>query len=139
MHALPSCPIASHCTQVLAHAGGARVRANGKWQVWLRASTGALGCGQVASVAARKCGRAQVLPISRALGCPGFRPATHWMIRLPLQAGAIDVRFILTEGRHLPIISLYVCIYIELFFSGSDDDTHTFISLIPILFPLVYL
>ena len=44
MHALPSCPIASHCTQVLAHAGGVRVRASGKWQVWLRASAGALKC-----------------------------------------------------------------------------------------------
>ena len=43
-HALPSCPIAPRCTQVLVHAGGVRAHASGK-----------CGCTQVESVAARKC------------------------------------------------------------------------------------
>ena len=43
-HALPSCPIAPRCTQVLVHAGGVRAHASGK-----------CGCTQVESVAARRC------------------------------------------------------------------------------------
>ena len=47
-HALPSCPIASHCRQVLAHAGGVRVRASGRCgcaQVRVGSSAGGLKCG----------------------------------------------------------------------------------------------